>query len=279
MSGDVQAKVFFWIDSNIGPEAERLQLAHLNAAEQLQPLATYELAGRDVAELKIEVWKTAQHVVAAWRHGLQRFALRLYLRGQEQAAVYFPFALAPTEEPSDELGSSEPPNNVGVLSQLMRHNEALSRIAASQALEMMTFQQRSLQTTQDELDRLRKSHAKILEQQQSVILEAEERSLARDLLLRTENRKDQLAERAGHALLPIANAAAKKLGIGQLTKDAGSPVEHTVAQLLGSLDERRMGALLSLFPDPAQQIVLLQLFEQLGLVKREANEDPSAAKH
>lgn len=276
---DVQAKVWGWVDGALAepPEglgAERIELCHMNAADQLQRLATY--AG-DAHELKLQLWQTAQHVVGAWNHGLQRFALRAY-RGAEVIA-YYPFALAPLDDSSAELSQTEPANHVGVLKMLMRHTEALSKINAGMSLEMLSLQQRSATGAHRELEALRARYHDVLARQEDALLAQEDRKLAHEMLTRGEARKDAFAAKAATALAPLVNIASRRLGGPELV-NAPSPVEQALAGLLASLDDRRFEALMAAFPEPAHQAVLVHWYRTL--VRKEgasSDENPDPSQH
>lgn len=292
MSGDIQAKVYAWIDKTADDGAEprcvRLQLSHLNAAEQLQTLSTWVLEGAELADIKSELWSTAKHVVASWSHGLQRFAIRAFFADQDAAGAYFPFSLAgdPSEAGAsgEDLGVTEPANLIGLQKQLMRHLEAKDKAIAGMALEMMTFQMRQVRASAHEAEQMRTRYHQLLERSEAVLMQAEERALVREMITRGEERKDQLAAKAMNALPVLANQVSQKLGGPQLFAGASPMQEQVLASLLASLDDQRFELLLRAFPDPAHQAYLLESYKRLVIEPKKggapgASEDPNSPRH
>jgi len=287
MSGEIQSKVFNWIEETAGdsvePRCTRLRLAHYNAADAQQTLATYELGGIDLQEVKAKVWQTAQHVVQAWNHGIQRFAILAFFGEGEASGAYIPFSLAPQEHEQGpvEIGVTEPANLIGLQKMLMRHCEAKDKIIAGMTLEMMTMQQRTIRATQAELDKVRDRYHDLLHMSEDMILAHDERKLARDQVERQEHRKDQLADKTMLALAPLANQLSVKLGGPKLFANAGTTQDQMLTSMLGSLDDNRFDLLLQCFPDPTHQAVLLEWYKRLVMERREGanGADSDSAKH
>jgi len=284
---DVQTRVYDWIDHMAAGELEleRLQLVHLNAAEQAQQLSSYRLEGADLGDIKGDIWRTARHVVAAWSQGPQRFALRAYVAGAEESAAYLPFLLAGEQESSSPPGSSEPANMVGLLKQLMRHTEAQQRTIQVMSLDALTFQQRALRSAQTAEEHMRARYYELMERSQVQLADQEERAMARELTMRQEERKDQLAARAMTAVPLLANQLSRKLGGPALFEQQGSTEHMMLSDMLAGLDDQRFEMLLGAFPDPAHRAFLLQRIKETIEARKATEEtqsddqDPDPSRH
>lgn len=286
MSTEIQSKVFGWIDRALaarpGGEAQltSLVLCHINAAEQLQPISSFPINGEDeddIHTVKHELMRTAGDVAEAWR-GLQRFAIQAYYDEGHQAANYFPFSLQCEDMTADAPGPTEPANLVGMLGQQMRHNEVLAKINAGVMAENHQILQRQLQRAHEEMGELRERHHTMLRDYEEALGQSHERRMVMQMMERGELRKDQIAAKLIDAVPPLANKVSQKLGGPKLlAENAGSSERQLVKDMLRSLNDVKLEALLKLFDNPLHQGAVLELVKEIIAEDKAAKEASAGA--
>jgi hypothetical protein len=279
MSGDIQARLYGWIDraaaSATGREPlSQLVLSHINASDQLQEVARFAVANTAaIGEIKTELFRTAAEIVTSWRH-FQRFAVQAFYGDGDKAGAYYPFALA-DDTPINGPEATEPANAVGMLRQQMRHNEILAKINAGISAEQSELLLRMNQQLTAELERVRESHSKLLAQTEGQILERQRLELEQSQQIRAEVRKDQLTGSVVKTVPYIANRISEHFGGPKLLPETGmNPLEGLLASMFGTLTDDTFSKLLSIFPDPAHQQGILELYSRLV----RAPSAPTAAK-
>jgi hypothetical protein len=267
MSGDIQARLYGWIDRASAPSTGReplsqLVLSHINASDQLQEVARFAIANPlELGEVKTEIFRTAAEIVASWRH-FQRFAVQAYY-SSEQAGAYYPFSLA-DDGPTQGPGATEPPNAIGMLKQQMRHNEVFAKINAGIQSEQSELLLRLNKQLTSELENARAAYSKLLAQSEGQLLERQKIELEQSIASRAELRKDQLAGSVLKTLPYVSNRVSQHFGGPKLFPEtAGSPLEGLLASMLGGLTDDTFAKLLQIFPDPAHQAGILELYQRL----------------
>ncbi len=276
MSGDIQGRVYSWIDQQAlaAPGREQLtglRLAHLNSADQLQVIAHYALNIADqtrIHDLKAEIFRTANEVAIQWS-GFQRFAVQAFFGDATAAGAYFPFSLS-GQETQQMLGATEPPNMVGLLRQTMRHLEVQAKINAGLLADGNTALVRQNASLADALEKTQQKYYDLLSKSESIITQTEERAFTRTRLERSETRKDQLAARVIEALPIVVNKVSQHFG-GPALLTSGGPSsssstvaagagEMVLADMLRNLTDTTFEQLLNCFPNPLHKGYVIELY-------------------
>lgn len=274
MSGDIQSRVYGWIDQQIMAAPGRaqltgLRLAHLNAADQLQQIAHYPVSDRDesrIRDVKAEVFRTANEVAVQWS-GFQRFAVQAFFGDEQSPGAYLPFSLSGQEQPAS-LSATEPPNMVGMVRQAMRHTEVMTKIAAGLMADGNANIMRQNQMLGEQLERTQAKYHQLLERTEAILAHADERAEARARLERSEKRKDEIAHRLLEALPIITNKISEKFGGPKLfAPNAGGapPADKVLADMLASLSDETFDQMLACFPNPLHKAYVMELYKKLVL--------------
>lgn len=267
MSGDIQSRLYGWIDRAAAPATGRealsqLVLSHINASDQLQEVARFAIANPlELGEVKTEIFRTAAEIVASWRH-FQRFAVQAYY-ASEQAGAYWPFSLA-DDGPAHGPSATEPPNAIGMLKQQMRHNEVFAKINAGIQSEQSELLLRLNKQLASELELARTAYSTLLAKTEGQLLERQKIELEQGTAIRAEARKDQLATSVIRTLPYVTNRVSQHFGGPKLLPEtAGSPLEGLLASMFTGLTDDTFAKLLNIFPDPAHQAGILELYQRL----------------
>lgn len=276
MSGDIQSRVYGWIDQQIVTVPGRaplaaIALAHLNAADQLQQIARYPLRpgeeGR-IFDVKAEIFRTANEVAVQWS-GYQRFALQAFFGEELASGAYLPFSLSGQEQPHS-LSATEPPNVVGMVRQAMRHTEVMTKIAAGLMADGNANLVRQNQLLAEQLERTQGKYHWLLERTEEILAHADERAEARARRERSEKRKDEIAARVLEALPIITNKISEKFGGPKLfSPNAGGGAQASgdkvLADMLASLTDDTFDQMLACFQNPLHKAYIMELYKKLVL--------------
>ena len=163
MTEAIKSRLYAWIDRAAqqpqqDAELVRLQLSHMNAMDQAQPMGAFPINLEDestIHEAKMECWLAAENTQQVWR-GFQRFTLVAYYGDQEQPALFHPFAIGDDTSPNNMvLEGTEPANMVGMVKQQMRHNEVLAKVNAGMQADQQAMLMRQLSNANAEVEQIR----------------------------------------------------------------------------------------------------------------------------
>lgn len=258
-----------WIDrcASVVEEAGSLallRLQHINAAEQMMPVGTWAVdpqSEESLSAVKMEIVQTAENTATAWR-GFNRFALQAYYGKDQAQGGYFAFSVDGSDREA-RPGPTEPANLVGMLSQQMRHNEALTKLLVTERGEQTQLMMRSQQQLSAELESVRASYYANLKTQEEQIMQVADRELARVHLTRSEDRKDKIFDQAAQTIPMLVNRVSQKYGGPTLMGGGTEPTTMMMKNLMQSMDDTKLAAFMAMFPDPIQQAQLLEIYNTL----------------
>lgn len=226
---------------SVSVRPDRFVLAH-SGTGQGSTLATLPHNGGDIEDSAIgianEVWESASsHVETCTRP--QRYVV--VAKKDDTTIGSHPFRLAP-EASGLDTEDSEPPTTAGLLSQLMRHNEALMRmmqLTTAQTMGALAADNKDLRTNNAKLVKRLEKDAELRESLTSM---AHERDLETAKAYADEERKNRLL---GHAekLLPAI-------------WDRIQGNDPRMLRVLNSLDDNQQFALLGILNDAQKEDVL-----------------------
>ena len=156
---------------------------------------------------------------------------------------------------------TEGPTKDGLLSQLMRHNEALTKVNVSMQMSTHSAMQGIIAKLSELSENLIDKRMASLQAEEDARNMTHERELASRM---AEKKMDAIAD-VGKKLGMFVPAIANRLAGQNLFPVQGSAVTMMLKGLMGSLmtDEKRATALMQLLKEE-ERIVFLQLFEELG---------------
>jgi ElaB/YqjD/DUF883 family membrane-anchored ribosome-binding protein len=270
VSGDIQARLYGWIDRQLDAGRARgglreLVLNHLNAADQLQEIARYGVTpeGENLQEIKTELYRTAVDVVSAWRH-LQKFAVQSYFGQDDKAAAYYPIALADEVAAANAPEPTEPGNLLGALRQQMRHNEILAKINAGIMAEANSLLLNQSRQAFEALDELRGRHTALLKESEATLNARRKESFEETRVLAADARMGKMADSVATAVPAIVNRVSEHFGGPKLLPEGLGKRELLIGYLKKKLTDETVERLLAVFPDPSDQAVLFELFIKEG---------------
>lgn len=155
---------------------------------------------------------------------------------------------------------SEGATPVGIVTQLMRHNESLMRVVVGTIPQIISHHQALLGQAHERIAALEVRETRTRELHE----ELSDRKHARELEAREQDRveaRDKVLLQKLESVLPVVLS---KLGGGppQLTASRPSPIEAMIFGLFESLDDEKFNDLLKVF-SPEQKLVALEIYKQL----------------
>ena len=188
--------------------------------------------------------------------GVQRYTVTLYALGEVRAVLRWPFRIRANGDEFEEAGD-EPANAKGLMTQLMRHNEAIAKTMVQAVAGITTVMARRLESSDNTVTRLTEQHHRNME----LLEEAKSDQHQRDMELLTttenENRKNQMFEKLSLLVPVMINKLA-----GQKVMDAQDPAVMMMKSFAESLSAEQFQEI-SKKLKPEQLVVLGQLLQPL----------------
>lgn len=253
-----------------GEELSRVVVLHMGSTKE------QEVYSRDVDSKAFSPEGAAFEIVEACQEdaegigGLQKYAIRAYHGARKTPTVKRIAIDARPDTVDDEF--SEPANQKGVLSQMMRHTEAATRLAIGGAHENQRVMLKTIERLQTRIEFLENERAKSWELIESMKTQEHERELERVLIERAEKRKDDAMGEL-KLLLPVV---AQKLNLPVLGSGAPSDQANAaglmlmIAKLMDSMKPDQIAKLMGIF-DTAQQAAFGSLLQELNKAKTKAS--------
>jgi hypothetical protein len=184
--------------------------------------------------------------------GVQRYIVALYQVKDPRACVRFPFRIRANGDEFEEAGD-EPSNSKGLLSQLMRHNEAMAKTMVHAVAGLTTVMARRLESSDNTITRLTEQHTENMK----LLEEAKSDQHTRDMELLTteasETRKNQMFEKLALMVPVLIN----KLS-GQKVFNTEDPTAMMLKSFTESITQEQFTKIQSSLK-PEQLIILMQI--------------------
>lgn len=186
--------------------------------------------------------------------GVQRYTVVLYALNEVRAALRWPFRIRANGDEFDEAGD-ESPNSKGLLSQLMRHNEAIAKTMVHAVAGLTTVMARRLESSDATITRLTDQHHKNMQ----LLEDAQSQQHTRDMELLTteanESRKNQMFEKLSLLVPVMINKLA-----GQKVMAADDPAAMMLKSFSESITPEQFKTIQATLK-PEQLIVLGQILQ------------------
>ncbi len=167
--------------------------------------------------------------------GVQRYVvLAFYEKTGEKPMARFTFREAGHDEEYDE-DESEPATRAGHMAQMMRHNEAIMRIAVAGTGQVLSYLQRSNSNQAEIIEKLITEKMRGIETMEDLKSQEFERRLIREKEERDDKRKAEVFEK----LMALAPVVVNKIA-GKNLLPAPSTEREMMRALLGSLSEDQL---------------------------------------
>jgi hypothetical protein len=183
----------------------KITLRHAAPGSKGNEVETIDMTERvlsldNIPELAEEIISRAQ-TDADGIGNVQRYTVTLYALGEIRAVLRWPFRIRANGDEFDDSGD-EAPNAKGLLTQLMRHNEAIAKTMVHAVAGITTVMARRLESSDNTVTRLTEQHHRNME----LLEEAKSDQHTRDMELLTteasETRKNQMFEKLA-LLVPV----------------------------------------------------------------------------
>lgn len=241
-------------------------LVHVAGSQQLE-LKTIKIGAKahDPKELA-ELFEGTAENYAGGIPGVQQFQLLAFFDDSDRPQSFYPFRKS--ADPDHSGLGTEAPTTSGVTTQLMRHNEALSRINAHHQSEVFRELMTIIREERETNQQLRKEQTEVIELAKELILKqaADQHTRTIELLKLKQSMKDR--ETFMKLAPPVANRVFGKEIFPQAVADTA-----IFENLAESLDEDQVKKLAAVLKPEQWALVadrLVQILE--AKAKREASE-------
>lgn len=275
---DQETKFTHWVRTELckAKPPERLVLRSAAPGSKGNDVETFEVRA---SELELEeipilagnILQRAQDDADGNGPGVSRFLVYAYRKGENKPSARYPFRLrGESDLDMDSESGEEAPTAKGIITQLMRHNEAMARILVQTTGASMASMARRLESA----DKLNEALAKERREMFVTLEEAKSEQHNRDMeLMLTEGgmkRKDQ----AFAKLMALVPMVINKIAGSKLLPDKSDPIMMLLEPLIGSLDQAQFQAIAQSLT-PEQQIMFVDLLktfqERKQLAEKNAN--------
>lgn len=186
--------------------------------------------------------------------GVQRFVLRAYCKGNEREVGRFAFRLRGDDE-GDGDGGDEAPTQKGLLTQLMRHNEANNKALVNAVGAITTTLARQLENMGDTVENLLAQRNRDFEMMESLRSQQHARDIEAYQAEQGEKRKNEIFE----SFKTLAPVLLNKLA-GRTVLPANDPTKLMLQGFVETLDSEQLQGIMTHLK-PAQAITLVELLQ------------------
>jgi len=189
--------------------------------------------------------------------GLQRYTLQLFEREGAKPVGRYPFRMRGEEDPEwDEPAGEEAPTSKGLLTQMMRHNEATVRVMVQSAGTLTGVMARRMESLENMVGKLVEQRQSDLEILERALSQQHERDMTMLVTDNEEKRKDRMIQKV-EMLLP---AVLHKLTGHKLLPGDTDPNMILVKELVNSMSPEQIMRIRTNLSQE-QQILLFELLQ------------------
>lgn len=188
--------------------------------------------------------------------GVQRYQILAYHTQASRPVTRFTFRMSAADLDEYEDEFSEPASTKGQHAQIMRHNEALMRIAVMGANQALGLQNRTIARQADLIEKMMSQRMEEFELIEELRSNQHERELMTKAEEAKQERYNQLFEK-GKVLLPVV---ANRIAGRKVLPEDTDPMVETLKSLVETLDPGQVSDILPRLR-PEQQIALLEFIE------------------
>lgn len=225
-----------WLRHVLDKEAVRLVIQHVvNGGQGSKDIETLEVVIEEPStwpQLMAATVKSIIETDADGMTGVQTYAIVAQNSKGENLA-------RKTErvqgEGSSDAMSSEPANMSGIVTQLMRHSEASARLMVTSMQAILASQNRILEKTTEQNEKLIARHVETLELAEEVSSRKQEREIEIAKVEMRRNSIDQIVQQ----IKPLIPAIASKLLAAKGQSDSPSMAKQTFRALFESLTDKQ----------------------------------------
>lgn len=205
--------------------------------------------------------------------GPQRYVVQSFKRGDTRGSTRFAFTLrANVEDEMDGGGGDEPPTLRGLVTQQMRHNEALTRLNVTLAGTMANQMARRMEAMDSEMTKMREERSATFLALEAAKTDEHNRELEAMHQMKTEERKDE----AFSKLMKLAPVVVNRLaGKNLLPSGNIDPLQLILTELATSLSPEQLQAIAANLK-AEQQIQFVEILRTIQERKAKSNGQPES---
>lgn len=260
-------------------------IQHGRASDEEDPVFTSELeVTGNARELAQEIIDAAIEDVSEFFKGTHKYVVRA---DNVRARCLFSLKVNPKEEDEDMDDIEELPNKKGLLSQLMRHQEKIMKVAVGSVKSVIDMQARSIKERDSRISELEGRQIDTIKMTEDLMSGRHARDLEMRKLETKEKRMGEIAgvvmQGAPVLLSMIANSQAKTGADGNAPpaqmgpSPQSSPIESMVEALIGDLTPEQFAKIYESGVFSPMQIVTLVEIAKSVQAKQQAAEAAAAS--
>lgn len=276
--GTQEDKFVAWFRSELcrSKPASKFVLRSASSGTRGTEIDTFEIETRlELEEIPIyaqNVLERAQADADSHGAGVTRYLVLSYRQGESKPGSRYSFRLRGEGDPDldEEAEGDEPANMKGLMAQLMRHNEAMSRTLVMATNGLTATMARRLESADRMIEKLSQERTKMFEAIEESRGEQHARDMEMMLVDKSQGRKDQAFQK----LMSLVPLVINKIVGQKALPDKSDPLMMLLEPLISGLSSEQFQAIQSTL-SPEQTIMfveLLQAFQkrkQLGEAKKE----------
>ncbi|MFH1010994.1 MAG: hypothetical protein V1784_07150 [bacterium] len=202
--------------------------------------------------------------------GIQSYVVLAFFEDEpDKPLARFTFRVAGDNEEDEGEISSEPPNRIGITSQLMRHNEAIMRTGTIATGQVVAVMQRTIASLSEANERLTTQRLESFQ----LIEELQSQKHERDLMASREAMKQQMIRETFEKATLLLPVVVNKLTGKTLLPERKSGQEIMIKEFMNSLTPEQANGLQNILK-PEQLAVVLTMMD--GFAKEDMKD---AEKH
>lgn len=212
----------------------------------------------DVEEICTEIIQAAV-LDAEALGGLQKYMLTATFENLGDPINRFAFRINGSgSEDNIDTFDSEPANQKGLLSQMMRHTEATHRISTASTGHVLAMQNKIISRQAEQIETMQAKHIELIE----TLEELKSERHSRDLEAASEMRKQEAYKDITQKILLLLPIVANKFTGKKLLPEKTTSGEQMLKSLVDSFDAEQFEKIRETLK-PEQQMILFQMYENM----------------
>lgn len=202
--------------------------------------------------------------------GVQRYTINCFFKNSDGSQTRYIFKVDASDgEETEDSGEymTEPPSMKGLISQLMRHNEATMRTATMVTNHNMTLQQRIIERQAEQVEKLLSEKYDNMRTMEGVLSEQHKRKLEEMEQLSNQQFREEIIKKVALLAPVVANRIA-----GRTIVPVGSPMNASLVALRESLTQEQMQALMGVLR-PEQAMAVIEMLQSVTPPSEEEKAD------
>lgn len=204
--------------------------------------------------------------------GVNKYAVRVVYENGEEGKGRFNIR-AGNPDDDDEGFASEGPNARGLVTQLMRQNEAMFRATIMGMGSVIKSQGQMIEGLTTRFENVVKARFEEIDAVQAAL----DNKAERDARLEAERAKIKLKDKAAEQLFNIAPVIVNRLMEGKVTTPPGelSPEDRVSMTLFQSIESDQLEKIKEILNTEKQLSIILELFRQAEATEKKAKREPT----